>query len=133
MLNMETINEYLIQNKNYYDRQNNSSILNKINAYGLNNAILDIFLKKNITGISNIRELIMILESGPNPKVDNIVFSAKRRYLQYLLTNYVTEPLELFYDAMNITDQEIDNASTRAMDMVSNYVINKSKANVIKR
>lgn len=133
MLNMETISEYLIKNQNYFDRQNNSALLNKMNYYGLGNAILDIFVRKSITGISNIKELVALVESGQNLMTDNMILGAKRRYLKYLLDYYVSEPLEEFYDREQITDQDIDYGSSKAMDAISNYVINKNRTNVIRR
>ena|SRR5574344_1860127 len=132
MLNMETLNEYLTDNNAYFGRQNNSSILKELTNYGLGNAIYDIFMRKDVTGFSNMNELVTILGNGENPKTDNIIFSAKRRYLQYLLTYYINIPLEEFYEEINITDQEVDYGSTKAIDAISNYIKNEV-TNEIKR
>ena len=60
---MLTLEEFYNTDKDYYDRIGNSDFIQKLHEYGLENAIADIFLRKNVTGISNLNELFAILSN----------------------------------------------------------------------
>ena len=125
MNNMITLNEYFANKKEYLERINKLYLIKSIEDYGINNAILNLFLRKDITGIEGINGLMNILEGPQILKTENIMYIAKRRYLNHLLTFYVKPPLEPFYDEINITDQDIDSGNTKAIDSISKYVINQ--------
>ena len=122
---MITLNEYFASKNEYLERVNKLYLIKNIEDYGINNAIFNLFLRKDITGIDGINGLMNILECSQTPKADNIMYIAKRRYLNHLLTFYVKTPLEIFYDEVNITDQDIDEGAEKAIDSVSEYVINQ--------
>lgn len=123
MFNMLTLEEFYNTDKDYYDRIGNSDFIQKLHEYGLENAIADIFLRKNVTGISNLNELFDIL-SNINDNTYNVLTSAKRRYLGSLLMIYGTS--EELYESLGITDQDIDTGSPKAMKTISQYIIDQN-------
>jgi hypothetical protein len=126
MNDMITLGNYIDLKKEYFNRINNQYLMPNINEYGIKNVILNIFLREDITGISDLDSLFNILENKRTTLSDSKILRAKKGYLSHLLRYYVTDKLENFYDDNNITDQDIDCGSTISIDVVSNYVKNQT-------
>ena len=126
MNDMITLGNYIDLKKEYFNRINNQYLMPNINEYGIKNVILNIFLREDITGISDLDSLFNILENKRTTLSDSKILRAKKGYLSHLLRYYVTDILETFYDDNNITDHDIDCGSTTAINVVSNYVKNQT-------
>jgi hypothetical protein len=122
--NMINISDYYNLKKDYYDRLGLCDLNSKLEKYGLNNAIASVFLRKDITGIDSLETLLYLL-MNPQKYTNDIITSAKRRYLGYLLLIYGSS--DELYESLGITDQDIDRGTSKAMDSVSGYVIEHNK------